>query len=161
MGSIADKIARNQQNAVRRKLGIPPVKAAIEKHRDAHAPQTMRDVSRDEREARQQSTRPSRMEEWEVNQTHSKKKYIVVDHPKAGIIAQTFHGCLIHAEMARASYLREGDVLGAGFYDVFVAANGEVDIRVHGRSESLNIDSRPEDREYIAKQLGLEHFLKD
>lgn len=156
MGNLADRIARNQQNSNRAKLGLRPIAAPAAKTTSLSRPLTMNTEA-----VASQSSRPSRMDEWEAHQTHTKKKYIVVDHPKAGIIAQTFHGCLVHAEMARASYLREGDVLGAGFYDVFVAANGEVDIRVHGRSESLNIDSRPEDREYIAKQLGLEYFLKD
>ena len=81
----------------------------------------------------------------------SEFKYICGEFPSdTGKLegAVVFPKWMIHSEVARN--LR-GKINGAGF---FYIVDGEVS--VFGRSESLNIDSRPEDSKHLARVLGLQ-----
>jgi hypothetical protein len=43
----------------------------------------------------------------------------------------------------------------AGFFNVYVNDKGEIDVAVHGKSESLDMSSRPEDADIIKLTLGI------
>lgn len=93
----------------------------------------------------------SALEDWQIHEAFHKQKYIVVEHPDLGEVALNFPNFLVHSEMAsRVFYgLR---VISAGFFALY--PNGEA--RVYGRSESLDLDSRPEhDPALIERTLGL------
>lgn len=74
-------------------------------------------------------------------------KYIIVENEFGIEVALVFDGTLIHKEVAHR--LRAIPV-SAGF--VYFTVNGA---RCHGRSESLNLDGRPEDEAIINKSLNI------
>ena len=90
------------------------------------------------------------LEDWQINEAHTKPKYIVVDHPVLGEVADAFPNFIVHRNMARMMF--DGlQVLGAGFY----ALHPDGSVSVYGRSESLDIDSRKgKDDALVERALG-------
>jgi hypothetical protein len=80
-------------------------------------------------------------------------KYIVFTSPASGRlpVAVIFPDCMIHSDVA-ARLL--ATVVGAGFVSIAHTPEG-IQVKPHGHSESLKIGSRPEDKRFIEKALGL------
>jgi len=80
----------------------------------------------------------------------SKTKYIVY---KDGIEEEiVIFGCTQnHVDVALKMNLRDGDVVGAGFVNIYKDANGEIVINCYGESTSLEIESRGNKDTFLAK----------
>jgi hypothetical protein len=73
------------------------------------------------------------------------------------LVAIVFPECVVHADTGRRMFY---EVLSAGFVDVYADKNSQfgIGVRCHGRSESLNKESKPErDEKLVRKALGLEY----
>ncbi len=83
----------------------------------------------------------------------AQSKYIVFTSPAFGMlpVAVIFPDCMIHSDVA-ARLL--ATVMGAGFVNIVHTPEG-IHVKPHGYSESLKIGSRPEDKWFIEKALGL------
>ena len=85
----------------------------------------------------------------------NKTKYITFEGQNTEDIL-IFGGTTTHAEIARCMGLREGDVLGAGFMDVYVDASGNPRATCYGKSVSLDVECRDTEDSWLAEMaLGL------
>jgi hypothetical protein len=73
-------------------------------------------------------------------------KYVIFDDLNLAI----FSAGKGHKEFAKA-----GVITSAGMLKFYVNESGDVDVATFGASESLRIDSRPEDADIIRGMLGL------
>ncbi len=80
-------------------------------------------------------------------------KYIIVNTTMSSHNVIIFSQALAHVAMAR-NIPGVTDVVGAGFVDFDTDDNGEVIPRCHGRADSLNIKSCPEDSVIIKSQMS-------
>jgi len=84
-----------------------------------------------------------------------KCKYICGTLPGSNVPdAIIFPSTITHADMAQWTGMT---VLGAGFVSIDTSEYGvKVQVSPYGRSESLDIDSRPQDEKFIKRSLNLE-----
>lgn len=80
-----------------------------------------------------------------------------VRHSRAGFVLFPDMTDLFHRHVGDA-LLKEipGDLISAGFATFDYSGNKIVDVRCHGRSDSLDMDSLPGDSALLAQQLGLQ-----
>ncbi len=81
-------------------------------------------------------------------------KYIVVENSEGDVSAIIFSAVLYHNKVARS--FKDHKILGAGFVKMEII-DGKIMPSGHGRSDSLNISSTPEDTRYIRQALGIFH----
>lgn len=78
-------------------------------------------------------------------------KYVVIEHPSIGETMYIFPEYIVHREAARNNTMMGDKIIAAGF----IAVEQEGLLMCYGRSESLNINSRPEeDSVLINKMFG-------
>ena len=75
-------------------------------------------------------------------------KYIIISS-MGGIPCPIMFSCLLsHNEVAQGS-----KVISAGFFEVFINENKEIEVLAFGKSQTLKIGSREEDKELLKRVL--------
>lgn len=74
------------------------------------------------------------------------------------VAAVIFPETMVHADVAERLFGGKSRIIGAGFFHVD-SVGDKIELMHYGRSDSLNIHSRVEDKGYLEQALGLEEFL--
>lgn len=136
MGKMAERIKSNEA-AKRTGFTTPAERLKALREEGVGTPAQTRTMSVAGQVVKKPVPMRYQLEDWQINEAHTKPKYIVVDHPVLGEVAVAFPNFIVHRNMARMMF--DGlHVLGAGFY----ALHPDGSVSVYGRSESLDIDSR-------------------
>jgi hypothetical protein len=136
MGKMADRIKSNEA-AKRTGFTTPAERLKALREEGVGTPAQTRTMSVAGQVVKKPVPMRYQLEDWQIDEAHTKPKYIVVDHPVLGEVAVAFPNFIVHRSMARMMF--DGlHVLGAGFY----ALHPDGSVSVYGRSESLDIDSR-------------------